>query len=285
MELYLAAIIQGLCYTSLGLGVYLSLRIFRIPDITTDGSFTLGGAVAAVCLINGWNVWITMTAAITAGMVGGTITGIIATKIRVHPLLAGILVMTALYSINLVIMGRSNMPIETETGLLDTTGDTLLQPLLVALVFGISLLLLIAWLLKTDLGIAMRATGNNEQMAAANGVHVNRMKILGLSLANGLTAISGFLMVQYQGFADINMGVGIIIAGLAAVMVGEAIGALLNIRKLWMILASIAVGSILFRLAIAQSLVLGLNPNYLKLVTAMIVLAIVVGSNAKSKKA
>jgi putative ABC transport system permease protein len=217
-------------------------------------------------------------------MTAGALTGLITTRLRVHPLLAGILVMTALYSINLVILGRSNVPIETASSLLDTSVGSMQGPMMMAVAFGIAVIGITAWLLKTDFGIAMRATGNNEQMASANGVHVNRMKVIGLSLANGLTAISGYLLVQYQGFSDINMGVGIIVAGLAAVMIGESLSGLMKVRTLWLILGCLAIGSMLFRLVIAQSLVFGLNPNYLKLVTALIVLAIVVGTTRKNSR-
>lgn len=284
MELYLAAIIQGLCYASLGIGVYLSIRIFKIPDITTDGSFTLGGVVAAIGLLNDWSLWMILPATLFAGAISGATTGFISTKLRINPLLSGILVMTSLYSINLAIMGRSNVPLEMEMGLF-SSGDTISQnPLLVATAFAFTIALMMAWVLKTDLGIAMRATGNNEQMASANGVNINRMKILGLSIANALTAMSGFLMVQYQGFADVNMGVGIIISGLAAVMIGESISSLIKINRVWAILICMIVGSIVFRLAVAQSLAFGLNPNYLKLVTAGIVLTIVAVSNLKAKR-
>ena len=284
MELYLAAIIQGLCYASLGIGVYLSLRIFKIPDITTDGSFTLGGVVAAVGLILGWSVWLVIPASMLAGAIGGATTGVISTRLRINPLLSGILVMTALYSVNLAIMGRSNIPLDMDSGLFASNDATYHKPLLVSLVFAFSIALMMAWMLKTDLGIAMRATGNNEQMASANGVNINRMKILGLSMANALTALSGFLMVQYQGFADVNMGVGIIISGLAAVMIGESIASLFKIKSVWAILICMIAGSMVFRLAVAQSLAFGLNPNYLKLVTAGIVLTIVAISNLKGKR-
>ena len=284
MELYLAAIIQGLCYASLGIGVYLSLRIFKIPDITTDGSFTLGGVVAAVGLILGWSVWLVIPASMLAGAISGATTGVISTRLRINPLLSGILVMTALYSVNLAIMGRSNIPLDMDSGLFASNDATYHKPLLVSLVFAFSIALMMAWMLKTDLGIAMRATGNNEQMASANGVNINRMKILGLSMANALTALSGFLMVQYQGFADVNMGVGIIISGLAAVMIGESIASLFKIKSVWAILICMIAGSMVFRLAVAQSLAFGLNPNYLKLVTAGIVLTIVAISNLKGKR-
>lgn len=284
MDLYLAAIIQGLCYASLGIGVYLSLRIFKIPDITTDGSFTLGGVVAAVGLLMGLNVWAVLLATLLAGGISGATTGMISTRLRINPLLSGILVMTALYSINLAIMGRSNMPLDEETGLFHSNENINQKPLLVALAFAFTIGLMMAWMLKTDLGIAMRATGNNEQMASANGVNINRMKILGLAIANALTALSGFLMVQYQGFADVNMGVGIIISGLAAVMIGESISSMFKINRVWAILICMIAGSMVFRLAVAQSLALGLNPNYLKLVTAGIVLTIVAISNLKAKR-
>ena len=284
MELYLAAIIQGLCYASLGIGVYLSLRIFKIPDITTDGSFTLGGVVAAVGLVLDWSLWVVIPASMLAGAISGATTGVISTRLRINPLLSGILVMTALYSVNLAIMGRSNIPLDMDSGLFASNDATYHKPLLVSLVFAFSIALMMAWMLKTDLGIAMRATGNNEQMASANGVNINRMKILGLSMANALTALSGFLMVQYQGFADVNMGVGIIISGLAAVMIGESIASLFKIKSVWAILICMIAGSMVFRLAVAQSLAFGLNPNYLKLVTAGIVLTIVAISNLKGKR-
>ncbi|MGR6087429.1 MAG: ABC transporter permease [Arcticibacter sp.] len=284
MELYLAAIIQGLCYASLGIGVYLSLRIFKIPDITTDGSFTLGGVVAAVGLLAGWSVWMVIPVTLLAGAFSGATTGFISTKLRINPLLSGILVMTALYSINLAIMGRSNIPLDLDTGLFSSNDNMNQKPLLVAAAFAFTIAMIMAWMLKTDLGIAMRATGNNEQMASANGVNINRMKILGLAIANALTAFSGFLMVQYQGFADVNMGVGIIISGLAAVMIGESIASLFKINRVWAILICMIAGSMVFRLAVAQSLAFGLNPNYLKLVTSGIVLTIVAVSNLKGKR-
>lgn len=284
MELYLAAIIQGLCYASLGIGVYLSLRIFNIPDITTDGSFTLGGVVAAVGLLAGWSVWVVIPVTLLAGAISGATTGFISTRLRINPLLSGILVMTALYSINLAIMGRSNIPLDLDTGLFSSNDTMNQKPLLVAAAFAFTIAMIMAWMLKTDLGIAMRATGNNEQMASANGVNINRMKILGLAIANALTAFSGFLMVQYQGFADVNMGVGIIISGLAAVMIGESISSLFKINRVWAILICMIAGSMVFRLAVAQSLAFGLNPNYLKLVTAGIVLTIVAVSNLKGKR-
>lgn len=284
MDLYLSAIIQGLCYSCLGLGVYISLRIFRIPDITTDGSFTLGGATAAIMLLSGWNPWTSLAATIITGMAAGALTGIITTRMRVHPLLAGILVMTALYSINLALMGRSNVTVDTTLGLVDVSDGQWIQTIAITILFALGLMLILLWILKTDLGIAMRATGNNERMSVANGIAVGPMKTIGLALANGLTAVSGYLLVQYQGFADINMGVGIVISGLAAVMIGESISKILFRNSMAGLLLCVVIGSVIFRLAIAQSLTLGLNPNYLKLATAVIVLAIVGLSSFKNKE-
>lgn len=283
MDLYLAAIIQGLCYSCLGFGVYISLRIFKIPDITTDGSFTIGGAATAVCLLAGINPYLTLVVALICGAMAGVATAWITTRIRINPLLAGILVMTSLYSINLVIMGRSNLTIDTSSGILSSSFDETTQTMLISFLATVLIMTYIWWMLRTDKGIAMRATGSNEKMAAANGINIDRMKILGLALANGLTAISGYLLVQYQGFADINMGVGIVISGLAAVMIGEACTGFFASKSILIVLISIVFGCIVFRLAIAQSLMMGLNPNYLKLVTAVIVLAFIGLSNLKNK--
>jgi putative ABC transport system permease protein len=260
------------------------LRIFRIPDITTDGSFTLGGATAAMMLLSGWNPWISLAATVITGMAAGALTGIITTRMRVHPLLAGILVMTALYSINLALMGRSNVTVDTTLGLVDVSDGQWIQTIAITILFALGLMLILLWILKTDLGIAMRATGNNERMSVANGIAVGPMKTIGLALANGLTAVSGYLLVQYQGFADINMGVGIVISGLAAVMIGESISKILFRNSMAGLLLCVVIGSVIFRLAIAQSLTLGLNPNYLKLATAVIVLAIVGLSSFKNKE-
>ncbi|MEY3344049.1 MAG: hypothetical protein RL090_1733 [Bacteroidota bacterium] len=283
MDLYLAAIIQGLCYSCLGFGVYISLRIFKIPDITTDGSFTIGGAATAVCLLAGINPYLTMLVALICGAIAGMITGLITTRIKINALLAGILVMTSLYSVNLVIMGRSNLTIDTSSGILSSSFDETTKTILISFLVAILVMLSIWWMLRTDKGIAMRATGSNEKMAAANGINIDQMKIMGLALANGLSALSGYLLVQYQGFADINMGMGIVISGLAAVMIGEACTSLFANKNILMVLVSIVFGCILFRLAIAQSLMMGLNPNYLKLVTAVIVLAFIGLSNFKTK--
>jgi putative ABC transport system permease protein len=284
MDFYSAALLQGLGYAALGLGIFISLRIFNIPDITTDGSYTFGGAITAVLLTAGYSPGVVLIAAMAGGAIAGVASGIIHTRLNVNPLLAGILVMTALYSVNLSVMGRSNIPLtDTPTIFesLSVTADPVVNTWIV--LGGITLILsgLLVWLLKTDFGIGMRATGNNEIMVNALGMNTGIMKIFGLALANGLTALSGYLLVQYQGFADINMGIGIVISGLAAVMIGEALGHMSGTNKIFVQVLFVIAGSLAFRLILAFSLSLGLNPNYLKLVTAVIVLLVLILTRLK----
>ena len=214
MTFYLSAIILGLGFSLLALGIFLSLRVFNFPDITTDGSFTLGGAVTAVMLVDGYNPFATLIVAMLFGAAAGMCTGIIHTKMKVNPLLSGILMMTALYSVNLAIMGRSNIPLIEQEKIFEIIH---LSEFATMFLFAVVFWFLLSLLLKTDFGLAMRATGNNEQMIRSLGVSTDRMKITGLAISNSLTALSGYLIVQYQGFADINMGIGIVILGLGSV--------------------------------------------------------------------
>ena len=278
MQFYLSAILLGLALCSMGFGIYISLRIFNIPDITTDGSYTLGAAVTATLLTKGIPIPIILLITILSGALAGVCTGLIHTRMRIQPLLAGILVMTSLYSVNLGIMQRSNIPLVNTsriTNMFSFISQNNLQWLLVLLLFMIVLWVLIAWLLKTDFGVAMRATGNSEMMVRALGVNTQNMKVIGLAIANALTGISGFLVCQFQQFSDINMGIGIVIFGLGSVMMGEALFSVLKIQSLMMRLFGVVVGCIVFRLIIAVALDLGVNPNWLKAVTAVIVLMVV----------
>jgi len=278
MTFYLTALLQGLCLSAMGLGIFLTLKIFKIPDITTDGSYTLGAAVTAVGLTQGWALGPVVLLVMAAGGLAGVLTGLVHTRLKIDALLAGILVMTGLYSVNLSIMGRSNIPlIEVETifsrlGLFAT-------PLYNELAVGLAVLLLLsgllAYVLRTDFGLAMRATGDNERMTRALGINNDRMKIIGLALANALTALSGFLLAQYQNYADISMGIGIVLVGLGSVLIGEAVIHWLGVRSVWLQLLLIVGGCILFQLMLAVALSLGVNPNLLKLFTALFVLAIV----------
>lgn len=283
---YLAAMMLGLGFATMGLGIFISMRIFDIPDITTDGSYTLGGVLTAILLLQGFSLFWVMLAVIGAGILAGVATGLIHTKLKINALLAGILVMTALYSINLEMMGKSNLPlIDTDNilvifqGFLGIAGSTLI------VLLGIMVLvwLKLSYLLNTDFGLAMRATGNSVMMVRANGVNTDLMKILGLGLANALTAFSGFLIVQYQGFADINMGIGIVIIGLGSVMIGETLSHWLGFQNIAMRLLGVILGTVVFRLILAFSLAAGVPPNLLKLVTALLVLVVVALPNLRRR--
>ncbi len=284
MNLYLSAVVLGLGFASLALGIYISMRIFNIPDITTDGSFTLGGAITAVLISSGWTSWFVLPIVFIAGAIAGMLTGLIHARLKVNALLSGILVMTALYSINLAIMGRSNIPLVNTPSIFSSfswiTDDLSGQLFLVGIIILI-LWIKISWLLKTDFGLAMRATGNNEIMIRAFGVNTRNMKTIGLALANGLTALSGFLITQIQGFADINMGIGIVILGLGSVMIGEIIMKALKITSITKHLLGVILGSILFRVILAFALSIGIDALYLKLVVAVFVLLVVSIPNLK----
>lgn len=284
MNFYLTAVLLGLGFSSMALGIYISMRIFNIPDITTDGSFTLGGAVTAVLMMHDVALPVVFLAVFLAGACAGATTGIIHSKLKVNALLAGILVMTALYSINLALMGRSNIPL-SEMATLFTIGNFFdsetSQQVVVLTLFVIICWQSIGWLLKTDFGLSMRATGNNESMIRALGVNTDRMKIIGLALANGLTALSGFMITQLQGFADINMGIGIVILGLGSVMIGEIFSRFIHIRSILLQLFWVITGSIVFRLILAFALSIGIDALYLKLVVAIFVLVVVSIPNLK----
>lgn len=278
MDFYMTAIIQALCFGPLVFGLFLTLKIFNIPDITADGSYTLGAVVTALCLTNDFPViWVFVLSA-AGGALAGSFTGLIHTRLRIHALLSGILVMTALYSINLTLMGRSNIPLMPQQSLFDrftafasNDWNALLIVGAIVLVF----LAVLAYLLRTDFGIAMRATGDTESMVRAQGVNTNAMKVWGLAIANALIAVSGCLIAQYQGFTDINMGIGIVISGLGAVMIGETLINFLNVSSILLMLGCVLGGVVVFQLMLALALDLGVNPNLLKLATALLVLLIV----------
>jgi len=288
MNLLIGAVTIGLILSLLALGVYLSFRIFNFPDITAEGSITMGASIAAVLLVKGMNPLLATLVAFCGGMLAGATTGVLHTKFKIHGLLSGILVMTALYSVNLHIMGKSNVPLLTEKTLA-TYADNIGQkfagagPLnilgwevgvndasvLIASGVGIALIGgLLYFFFRTNLGTSMRATGDNQQMIRALGVNVENMIILGLALSNGLIALSGALLAQYQGFADVQMGIGMVVWGLASVIIGES---LVGSTSLGLLITGTIMGSVSFRLLVAIALRWGLNPNDLKLITAVFV--------------
>jgi putative tryptophan/tyrosine transport system permease protein len=297
MSLLIGASTIGLILALLALGVYLSFRIFNFPDITVEGSITFGASVTAILLVRQVDPVLATLAGFCAGFVAGALTGILHTKFKIHGLLSGILVMTALYSVNLHVMGKSNLPLlnqktlataveqlaarlrggEQDIGILGwSVGLRDLSMLLgtVGLIgaVGVSLYAFFC----TDLGTAMRATGDNPQMIRALGVSVDFILILGLALSNGLVALAGSLLAQYQGFADVQMGIGMVVWGLASVIIGEA---LVGTQRFGFLITGAVMGSVLFRLLVAIALRWGLNPNDLKLITAVFVFVALVAPN------
>jgi len=289
MMLLVGALTLGLVMALVALGVYVSFRIFGLADITVDGSLTFGAAVCAVLIVvHGVNPALATAAAFAAGVLAGCVTGVLQTRFRIDPLLSGILVMTALYSLNLRVMGRSNVPFLDATTLLTWSGqaahrliggselsiagwmvnaqDFAMLTVTALLVFAATTALY--WFFRTDLGTAMRASGDNPQMIRALGANVEAYRVIGLAVSNGLVALGGALWAQYQGFADAQMGIGIIVWGLASVIIGEA---LTGAPSLGYALGGAVLGSVLFRLLVAIALGFGLNPNDLKLITATFV--------------
>jgi putative ABC transport system permease protein len=288
MLLLIGAFTIGLILSLLAFGVFISFRIFSFPDITTEGSITLGGAVAGVLIVGGHDPALATAASFFAGALAGATTGLLHTRFRINGLLAGILVMTALYSINLHVMGKSNLPLLSErtlasmaeAGAIRVLGAQSVSwfgwdvasrdaaALVLAFVAAAAVGAVLYAFLKTNLGTAMQAAGDNAQMIRALGVNVDTMIVLGLALANGLVATAGALLTQYQGFADVQMGIGMVVWGLASLIIGEA---LVGVRDLGYVIIGAIMGSVLFRLMVALALRGGLNPNDLKLITALFV--------------
>ncbi len=262
----------GLLYAIMALGVYLTYRILDFPDLTVDGSFTTGAAVASVMIVGGQPPALATLCGALAGAVAGFVTGLLHTAGKINPLLAGILTQIALYSINLRIMGKANVPLLGQGTLLSPLRDSgnLTNWVGVGVFALIAALCVLAidWFLGTDIGVALRATGDNETMASSQGVSVARAKVLGLSLSNALVGLCGALVAQYAGFADISMGIGMIVAGLASVIIGQAIISSRSVR--WATIA-VVVGSIVYRSVIQIALGVGLNPNDMKLISAALV--------------
>jgi putative ABC transport system permease protein len=301
MSLLIAALTLGLILSLLAVGVLISFRIFGMPDITADGSITLGAALTAVLCVWGISPWVATLLGFLAGMLAGMVTGILHTRFRINGLLSGILVMTALYSLNLRVMGgRSNITLmETPSlkSMVDAWGKSMwgseglmlmgwrvhsgdLAALLGAVVIVGLVSLLVYLFFNTELGTAMRGSGDNSQMMRALGGNVDGHFILGLAISNGLIALSGSLLAQYQGFADAQMGIGMVIWGLASVIIGES---LTGERRLRVALIGAVMGSVLFRLLVSVALRWGLNPNDLKLITAVFVLVALVLPGALKK--
>lgn len=281
-NLIISTIAQGLLWALLALGVFITFRILDVADLTVEGSFPMGAAISAVLITMGVNPWLTVVIAGIGGMVAGAVTGWIHTKLKIPALLAGILTMIALYSVNLHIMGKANISLlrmDTVYSAIHSMGVSNAVALtIIGVVVTVVVGLFLFWFFGTELGTSIRATGVNPQMIRAQGVNTDTMIVLGLLLSNGFVAVSGALIAQSQGFADIGMGVGTIVIGLASVIIGEVLFSSSSVvRKLFgnssfvLSLVAVVFGSIIYRIVIAAVLYLGMPPNDLKLFTAILV--------------
>lgn len=265
------ALAQGIIWGIMAMGVYITFRILDVADLTVDGSMATGGATMAVCMAAGMNVWIAMLLACIAGCLAGLITGIFHTKFGIPAILAGILTQLMLYSINLRIMSqKANLPLSYEKYNFFISLRTLDSTIIITLLFVAFIIALMYWFFGTELGHSLRATGCNQNMARANGINTDTNKVIGLVISNGLVALSGAMLAQYQGFADINMGRGAIVIGLAAVIIGEVIFGKL-FRNFALKLLAAVIGSVIYYIVITYVIRAGMNANDLKMFSALVV--------------
>lgn len=286
MSILITSMIIGLILSLLALGIFISFQVFDFPDITVEGSFTLGAVLGMMLIVKGLDPILACVISFISGMIAGALTGLIHTRFKINPLLSGILVMTALYSVNLHVLGRSNLPMQgamTVFSPLETISLWIfggkekilllgwsvdakdLLVLLAALIVISLICIVLRWFFRTHLGTAMRATGDNAQMVRALGVNTKNMIVFGIALANGLVALSGAVLAQFQGFADVQMGIGMMVWGLASVIIGQAV---VGETSVGYVIFGAVLGSVLFRLLVAIALRLGMNPNDLKIITA-----------------
>ena len=272
-----ATIEQSLIFAIMVLGVYISFRILNFPDMTVDGTFPLGAAISAKLLTLGINAYLTLLVALVAGAVVGAVTGLIHVKLKVKDLLAGILVMTALYSVNLRVMGKSNIPLFEEDNIFNTEYSMMITIVVLILISKF----ILDYLLKTKFGFALKALGDNENLIVSLGLNEEKYKIYGLMIANSFVAFSGAVLAQYQGFADVGMGTGIIVIGLASIIIGDT---LFGKRRRLAGTTIVIIGSILYRGVIAVTLSIGMDASDLKLITSVIVIVILWIQKQKDKR-
>ena len=272
-----ATIEQSLIFAIMVLGVYISFRILNFPDMTVDGTFPLGAAISAKLLTLGVNPYLTLLVALVAGAVAGAVIGLIHVKLKVKDLLAGILVMTALYSVNLRVMGKSNIPLFEEDNIFNTEYSMMITIVVLILISKF----ILDYLLKTKFGFALKALGDNENLIVSLGLNEEKYKIYGLMIANSFVAFSGAVLAQYQGFADVGMGTGIIVIGLASIIIGDT---LFGKRRRLAGTTIVIIGSILYRGVIAVTLSMGMDASDLKLITSVIVIIILWIQKQKDKR-
>lgn len=267
MDIIISTIFQGLIYAVLGMGVFMSFRILKFADMTAEGSFTFGGSICAVMILNGVHPLISLIASGFLGALAGLFTGVLNTKFKIHDILCGILVMTSLYSINLKIMGKANLSILRNETIFKFKGSSNITNLILGLTICIFLAILLHSFFKTRLGLAVKATGDNSQMAKSLKVNTNFCKIFALMISGFLCALSGALVTQSQGYSDVNMGVGVIVIALSSIIIGETI---IKKDSLVLRLVGIILGTVVYKFIIYFVLNLGMDPSDLKLITALI---------------
>ncbi|WP_408631054.1 ABC transporter permease [Lutispora thermophila] len=272
MSFLMGVLEQGLLFSIMAFGVYITYKILDFPDLSVDGTFPLGASVTAVLLINGTSPVATCLLSLGAGMAGGFVTGMLHVKFRITNLLSGILVMIGLYSINLRIMGKSNTPFYNERTIFSYN----IPSLLVILTLVVIVKVILELLFRTKFGFILKATGDNHNMVTSMGVDIGKIKIIGIMISNGLVALSGSVMAQYQHFSDIGMGSGVIVMGLASIIMGESILKALPVK---LRTACPLLGSLLYQGSIATALRIGMDPKDLKLITSMIVIVALAAYN------
>lgn len=260
----------GLIWGIMAIGVYITFRVLDFADLTVDGTLATGGAVLVISMMNGMNVWVALLFAFLAGCMAGLVTGALNTLLGIPPILAGILTQLALYSINLRILGKSNQALSIYKYHVLASMTDITKAIIIVAIFVVAIIAILYWFFDTELGHSIRATGCNQNMARANGININLTKIVALVLSNGLVALAGGLLSQYQGFADVNMGRGAIVIGLAAVIIGEVIFGKI-FKNFALRLLAVAFGGIIYYVVMQFVISLGLNTDDLKLLTAAIV--------------
>lgn len=262
---------QGIIWGIMAIGVFITFRVLDIADLTVDGTMSTGGAVIVLCMTSGLNVWLSMLLAFLAGCIAGLVTGIFHTKFGIPAILAGILTQLSLYSVNLRILGgKANQPLSSRNYSIVFSLGSIPKSLIFGAIFVAAIILILYWFFGTELGHGIRATGSNEAMARSNGINTDTNKVIGLIISNGIVALSGAMLTQYQGFADVNMGRGAIVIGLAAVIIGEVLFGKL-FKNFSLKLLAVAIGGVIYYVVITLVLRLGLNANDLKLFTALVV--------------
>lgn len=269
------AVSQGLIWGIMAIGVYVTYRILDVADLTVDGSFATGGVVAVILILNGWNLWLAMLMAFIAGLLAGAITGLLHTLMGIPAILSGILSQLALYSINLKMLGKANMAVNVNqvdllVSLRWVKELAFHNPLITVTIVIVLLIAILYWFFGREIGCGIRATGANINMARAQGINTNFNKVIGIMLSNGLVAFSGAFLTQYQGFADIKMGQGAIVIGLAAVIIGEAIFSKI-FKNFALRLVSVVLGAIIYYIVVQAVITLGFDANLLKLLSAAVV--------------